>query len=666
MNYYYYMQSPTLCLTMIVKNESKIITRLLKSVVNIIDTYCICDTGSSDNTIEIITDFFKSHNKTGKIAECPFQNFSYNRNHALNLSRNMSDYIILLDADMILLSSNFDKQLLTQGDAFYIFQGNEKFVYKNIRIIKNNGLFKYLGVTHEYIDIPHGMTVNEISNDILFINDIADGGCKSDKFERDIRLLIDGIKNEPNNSRYYFYLANSYYDLKRYEEALPIYEKRTNMGGWIEEIWYSYYRMGLCYKNMNKMHDAIYTWLEGFNLHSNRIENLYEIVKHYRVMSHHKLADYFYKIAKKYAEKLNSSNMGNYLFLHKDIYDYKLDFEYTIFASYLGVKNIDNYVVSILNKCNEDYINANLLSNMKFYSTKICDNPNTKIVSFSDTMLMSVNNVEHTFHSSSSCLIPNIERNGFIMNIRYVNYLIDEKGSYSYKNNIISLYRRLHLTQNFAINEDKWLDNNFDNRLYMGIEDMRIFQTDDRIVFVGTGYHKNEKIGVSVGNYDNNLNVTELTCEFNHSDCEKNWVYFNYNEQLHVIYKWYPLQIAKINDVKKMIELVETRDMPLIFSHCRGSTCGFNYNNEIWFIVHIVSYENPRHYYHMFVVFNDDMECLRYSAPFAFEGHPIEYCLSLIVNDDNVIVNYSTWDRTTQIALLDKKYIDNLLILNTC
>ena len=44
---------PTICLNMIVKNESKIITRLFDSVLSIIDTYCICDTGSNDNTIDI-------------------------------------------------------------------------------------------------------------------------------------------------------------------------------------------------------------------------------------------------------------------------------------------------------------------------------------------------------------------------------------------------------------------------------------------------------------------------------------------------------------------------------------------------------------------------------------------------------------------------------------
>ena len=47
-------KAPTICLNMIVKNESKIILRLLDTVLPIIDTYCICDTGSTDMTKELI------------------------------------------------------------------------------------------------------------------------------------------------------------------------------------------------------------------------------------------------------------------------------------------------------------------------------------------------------------------------------------------------------------------------------------------------------------------------------------------------------------------------------------------------------------------------------------------------------------------------------------
>ena len=92
-------------------------------------------------------------------------------------------------------------------DFYYLFQGSESFYYQNVRIVKNNGLFKYVCVTHEYIDTPPNSTSFQIEKDKLFILDIGDGGSKNDKYERDIRLLTQGIKDEPNNARYYFYLA---------------------------------------------------------------------------------------------------------------------------------------------------------------------------------------------------------------------------------------------------------------------------------------------------------------------------------------------------------------------------------------------------------------------------------------------------------------------------
>ena len=62
-------------LNMIVKNESKIITRLFDSVLPIIDSYCICDTGSTDDTIKIIKAYFDSKGISGKIVEEPFVDF---------------------------------------------------------------------------------------------------------------------------------------------------------------------------------------------------------------------------------------------------------------------------------------------------------------------------------------------------------------------------------------------------------------------------------------------------------------------------------------------------------------------------------------------------------------------------------------------------------------
>ena len=158
-----------------------------------------------------------------------------------------------------------------------------------------------------------------------------------------------------------------------------------------------------------------------------------------------------------------------------------------------------------------------------------------------------------------------------------------------------------------------------------------------------------------------------LTQDFKNTDCEKNWVYLDFNNQTSIVYQWNPLQICIIDDENNKISIIETKILPKIFDFARGSSSGFNYvnssnQNEIWFVVHIVSYEKPRHYYHMISVFDEKMNILRYSAPFKFEGDNIEYCLSIVVENDRVLINYSTMDRSTKIGVYDKKYIDSLLI----
>jgi len=122
-----------MCLNMIVKNESKVIERLMISVLPIIDSYSICDTGSTDNTIELIETFFEKNNIPGRIVREPFQDFGYNRTFALNSCIGLpnADYLLLLDADMMLridpnLKIDEFKKTLT-GDAYYIFQGSDLF-----------------------------------------------------------------------------------------------------------------------------------------------------------------------------------------------------------------------------------------------------------------------------------------------------------------------------------------------------------------------------------------------------------------------------------------------------------------------------------------------------------------------------------------------------------
>jgi len=369
--------SPTLCLNMIVKNESRIIKRLFDSVLPIIDSYCICDTGSTDNTIQLIEDYFREKGKPGKIVQEPFKNFCHNRNFALQACIGLSDFVLLLDADMILETHNFDKKILNSAESFNILQGNDSFYYQNLRIIKNNGLYNYVGVTHEYIDTPPTNTTIHLSKKDIFIRDIGDGGSKSDKFERDIRLLLEGIKEEPNNGRYYFYLGNSYHDSGKYEEAISAYKKRIEIGGWQQEVWYSYYRIGLSYMKLNNISSALFYWLEAFDYFPNRIENIYEIVKYYRINSKHKLAYHFYKLAE---SRLNLKK-DDWLFLHNDVYSYKLYFEYIIIAYYNNITNINDEFIHVMNLSTDININKITLSNLKFYNLSLIP---LKIINFNN------------------------------------------------------------------------------------------------------------------------------------------------------------------------------------------------------------------------------------------------------------------------------------------
>ena len=384
------METPLLhlnriCLNMIVKNESRIIRRLLESVVDLLDSYCICDTGSTDNTIELIERFFQEKGIPGKIIQEPFRDFGYNRSFALKACESVpAEFILLLDADMIFwrdpsIPPEEFKRSLNSAEAFYIFQGSDTYYYKNTRIVKNNLGFSYWGVTHEYVDFPkvHPITgvsmsvrISQIPKNVLFIKDIGDGGAKTDKFLRDVRLLEKGLEELPNNDRYLFYLANSYRDSGQHEKAIETYKKRIAVGGWIEEVWYSYYSIGKCWRDLKDMDRAIAAWMDAFQAYPNRIENLYEIVQHYRVIGKNNLSYWFYMIADRMRREHPERE---YLFMQKDIYDFKLDYELSILGYYVNIDNHDLAAVSMKVLADRNVTDAtmtNVLANYKFYCKK--------------------------------------------------------------------------------------------------------------------------------------------------------------------------------------------------------------------------------------------------------------------------------------------------------
>jgi glycosyltransferase involved in cell wall biosynthesis len=182
-----------LVLILLVKNESKIVERCLKAVEGVVDAFCISDTGSTDNTREIAKSFLET--RKGCVTTTEWQNFGYNRTASFvsaqdyvrdKLQWDLKEcYGLLLDADMIFVPGKLREQTLTEI-GYTLIQVAGTLEYPNCRLVRMDYDWKCLGVTHEYWDGPTTGLPKEIS----YINDQNDGGCKSDKFERDARLLV--------------------------------------------------------------------------------------------------------------------------------------------------------------------------------------------------------------------------------------------------------------------------------------------------------------------------------------------------------------------------------------------------------------------------------------------------------------------------------------------
>jgi hypothetical protein len=309
---------------MIVKDEAHIITELLECIYKYIHYYVICDTGSTDDTILKIQDFFKDKNIKGEIHNHAWKNFGHNRSIALKECIGKSDYIWTIDADDLVVGDiNFNN--LTE-DCYYL-RIKSATVYWRRNLFKNYKQYKwwYEGVLHEHPDtnIPN-CTSDRLEGDYS-IQSRRKGSRSADpdKYKKDAIVFEEALKDEPKNSRYVFYLAQSYFDSNNYEKSLENYIKRTEMGNFKEEIFYSYYRIGLCKLNLKfDWEDTEKAFLKAYKHSEHRMEPIYQIMLHYKQNNE------FIK-AYKYAKIGCDMEYPNHsiLFNQKDFYDWRVHYD---------------------------------------------------------------------------------------------------------------------------------------------------------------------------------------------------------------------------------------------------------------------------------------------------------------------------------------------------
>lgn len=331
-----------ICLNMIVKDESKIIRRCLDSAKPFIDYWVIVDTGSKDGTQKII----KKHMKDipGELHERKWKNWGETRSEALELAKGKGDYILFMDADDILEFAPGFKRPVFTADLYHMWRGTKGFTYLKPQIAKASLPWKWIGVTHEYLGCSHPYT-SEILTDVKYVS-IDDGATRStgtQKYWKNVHLLEEGLKKEPDNERYVFYLAESYRDAGEKGKALEWYQKRVQMGGWAEEIFCAKLQSAILLSRMGLPPSVVIeSYVNAHNFRPHRVEPIYHIAQIYNQEGDYEKAYQWIKkreLLPKPAQKDNLFNMDW-------IEEYGLLFQLSICSYFVG-----NYRES-LDACN--------------------------------------------------------------------------------------------------------------------------------------------------------------------------------------------------------------------------------------------------------------------------------------------------------------------------
>jgi glycosyltransferase involved in cell wall biosynthesis len=330
-------KNKTINLCMIVKNESRVIERCLASVLPLIDYWVIVDTGSTDGTQQKIKDFFDRNGIPGELHQSEWKDFGFNRSEALEFAQKTEhDYSLMIDADEILVfEPGFDPIKFKEGltaDLYNIFAQFGQTRYHRPQMTSNKKPFYYRGILHEYVDCKDAIGSRDFARG--FMNTPIQDGARSSnpkKYEHDAErfedALASGTVEEKDFNRYHFYLAQSYRDSQQWEKALDAYVKRANLGGWNEEVFYSWYQAGRIMEILNKPFDEIVkTYFQAFQIAPWRAESLWAAARLCRTYCRW---DQAYRFAK---QALKIRYPEGALFVGQGIYEWAILDEFSIAA----------------------------------------------------------------------------------------------------------------------------------------------------------------------------------------------------------------------------------------------------------------------------------------------------------------------------------------------
>ena len=380
---------PLICLNMIVKDESHIIVDTLTKFLNkvSIDYWVISDTGSTDNTQEIIKTFFKKRDIPGELYEDKWENFAHNRTLALEHAHGKSDYIFVFDADDE-LCGDFQLPTLTE-DAYHIQFGDANGTsYTRVLLVNNNTKkWRYLSVIHEFIDcVDNTHTSGVITGNYYCVSGRSGNRSKDpDKYLKDALVLEKAhaealAKNDLLYFRYAFYCANSYFDYGKYMDAIKWYKITLGQGNWEQEKYVSCMKLFICYTILKQPEAGMFYLVKGILYDKTRVEGLFELVQYYCGNDMNELAYMYYEMVKEFYEKeyVKIEHTQDKLFVDISKANFHLPYWMIIVAD--RIKKYDTgiamYRIIFTKKFKETnkMLIGNMLFNLQFFIDKVDKN----------------------------------------------------------------------------------------------------------------------------------------------------------------------------------------------------------------------------------------------------------------------------------------------------
>lgn len=369
-----------ICLLLIVKDESHIISECLNSVYESIDYWCISDTGSSDNTCEIITEFFKEKNIPGELFHDQWVDFAHNRTlnfqHAeKGRAAKICNYMWVIDADDKLTGKIVIPEKFRADEGLLKFKSGTIY-YPRPQLFKIGCDWSYISELHEMPICEKSKSTRENLDGDYYIESRRLGARSLNplKYYKDGMVLwkaydkrikeqqeLQGKKGENVRkqlerielllTRYAFYMGQSFRDYGDTEYSEKWYTIRSLQpkGKWDEECYQSRLELANNERNRNiekkinkeETDDSVMEklYMTAFNIYDVVLEPYYYLVEYFNRYHNFEKA-YFYADKAKHITLPNSN-----LYLIREIYEYKFAKEYAYAAFKMGKHHLSYNII---------------------------------------------------------------------------------------------------------------------------------------------------------------------------------------------------------------------------------------------------------------------------------------------------------------------------------